>query len=112
LEIILKEFVERHDPVKKAERALARKPQLVSKPVYRDRKRTPVPAALKHAAVQKARGQCSHRDANGQRCANRRYLQIHHCRPVSIGGKHELSNLILLCLEHHHALHSPRQNSL
>ena len=105
LEVMLKDFVKRHDPVKKAERSLKRPAQPVSKPVHRNGKRTPVPAALKHAAVHEANAQCSHINPNGQRCPNRRYLQLHHCKPVAIGGAHELSNLLVLCSQHHRAVH-------
>jgi hypothetical protein len=107
LEEVLKEFVERHDPVKKAERSLQRKRQApVTKLVaYKNGKRTKVPQPLRHEAMKEANGQCSHQEPSGERCPNQRYLEVHHCRPVSIGGEHRLDNLQVLCSSHHRIEH-------
>jgi hypothetical protein len=106
LEEVLKEFVERRDPVKKAERSLARKTKRpVTLPVYRNGKRTAIPRRLVHAAMKEAGGRCSHKPSDGTRCTERRYLQVHHCLPISMGGKHELPNLAVLCSGHHRMRH-------
>jgi hypothetical protein len=111
LEEVLKEFVERHDPVKKAERSLSRKPrQPVTRPPYRNSQRTSIPKPLVHAAMKEAGGKCQEKDPNGKRCTEGRYLQVHHCQPVSLGGKHELSNLIVLCSGHHRGRHFSAQH--
>jgi hypothetical protein len=38
-------------------------------------------------------------------CTRRRFLHAHHVRPWAMGGKSNLDNLIMLCGEHHRALH-------
>jgi hypothetical protein len=38
-------------------------------------------------------------------CRNTRYLDIHHLRFQSLGGKHQTSNLACLCAAHHDMLH-------
>src|SRR5262245_38081306 len=38
-------------------------------------------------------------------CRHARYLEIHHLRFQSAGGKHESSNLLCLCTAHHTLLH-------
>ena len=95
-------FVEHQDPVKKAERAVKRtsKKLLVSKRVYKNSVRTKLPSLLQHQAMLESQGTCTHPG-----CDSRRYLQVHHCEPVSVGGKHELSNLRVLCSLHHKLQH-------
>ncbi|MGQ9554912.1 MAG: HNH endonuclease [Anaerolineae bacterium] len=46
-----------------------------------------------------------------QRCGKRMNLHVHHKKPVSRGGKDELSNLITLCDECHAKQH-PRAKGL
>lgn len=67
--------------------------------------RKPVPAAIRHKLWIKSKGQCSHIDGNQQRCQIRRFLHIHHEKPVAQGGTNELSNLALLCAGHHRVEH-------
>src|SRR5262245_21731193 len=38
-------------------------------------------------------------------CRHARYLEIHHLRFQSAGGKHESSNLLCMCTAHHSLLH-------
>lgn len=66
--------------------------------------RRALPMELKHQVMFRDQGQCRfHR--NGQRCENRRYLEIHHKKPLSQGGSDKLENLVLLCSEHHKTVH-------
>ena len=106
-------YLEKHDPVKKAEQQnmrgkLQTAPQLgpgtiPAKSVSNHRR--PLPASLKHQLMLKHKGQCAHLDQNGRRCQNRRHLDVHHKVEVAKGGLDELTNLTLLCTGHHRAHH-------
>ncbi|MBY0470754.1 HNH endonuclease, partial [bacterium] len=50
--------------------------------------------------------QCTHQQ-EGKRCTERRWLDIHHKKPLSQGGETTLDNLTLLCKGHHQLLHHP-----
>ncbi len=60
---------------------------------------------LKRKVHHKFNSQCSHVDEKGERCAQRRHLDIHHIIPQSKGGTHEEDNLTILCAGHHRAHH-------
>ena len=115
IEAAMEEFVERHDPIKVAERAEKRKVARtnqapVARPVYRNGKRTATPRPIANAALREAQGQCTWLDTNGKRCPNRRYLAKHHRQLVSEGGEHSLPNISVLCSFHHrrhHRLETP-----
>ncbi len=49
--------------------------------------------------------QCTHVDHNGERCTQRRHLDIHHIVPKASGGTDNEANLTLLCAGHHRAHH-------
>ncbi|MCB9084872.1 MAG: HNH endonuclease [Bdellovibrionaceae bacterium] len=68
-------------------------------------KRRPVPAATKHRVILKFAGQCSHVDHQGERCRETKFLEIHHLKPIALGGGDHLENLTLLCSGHHQAQH-------
>lgn len=107
LEEIVALYLKKHDPVKKAERMLA-KPKTLSlrrvpvKPNTRER----VIARTKHEVMKRDEGQCDYRDQRGLRCEQKRWLDVHHVVPVSQGGSNRLDNLIILC-KAHHALQHP-----
>jgi len=63
-------------------------------------KRIPLPAKLKHQVFLRDQGKCS--QAN---CADARWIQIHHIKPVSEGGFNKLENLTTLCWAHHKMIH-------
>jgi len=42
-------------------------------------------------------------------CGSYNWLQVHHVKYRSQGGKHELDNLVLLCKEHHDLVHSNKR---
>jgi hypothetical protein len=75
------------------------------------RKLTPgsrhVPIHVVRAVWERDSSQCTHVDAHGQRCRERRFLTIEHRTPFAVGGTHALDNLCLLC--HAHNLASARQ---
>lgn len=68
-------------------------------------KRKPLSASLKHRVFLKAGGQCTHINPAGKRCRERRFLDIHHIRPLYRGGSDSLENLTLLCSGHHRMVH-------
>ncbi len=110
------EYLKKHDPIKKAQRAQLRgsateartsdSSQDERSPAKKRRRtrRPSLPAATKHHVWLRDRGQCRfHR--HGKRCKNTRYLEVHHKQPVSQGGSHSLDNLVLVCAEHHKTIH-------
>ena len=105
--MMTKLFLERHDPVKKAERASRKaKPASSRKPpAATPASHTPIPAESLHAVNLRDQSQCAHVDARGNRCRQRRHLHIHHIIPRSRGGTHDPSDLITLCSGHHRMEH-------
>jgi hypothetical protein len=115
LQAALKLYIEKMDPQKKAERAQVSKDQ-TKQTTTMDKRSEPVPgqviknqryipAKLQHAVRLRDQGQCALKSANGQRCTERRWLEIHHIQPLADGGVHELKNLALVCRAHHQFLH-------
>lgn len=90
LESLLEHFLEKNDPVRKAQRSFLRKgePSLKSQVALRDR------------------GVCS---VDG--CANTRFLEVHHIRPKARGGGDSLANLTTLCSGHHKVAHTSNSAS-
>lgn len=102
----LQEFCDRHDPVRKAERQknrLRAVPPPVS--VLRNGVRTSIPAEVAHGVNLRDEGRCTYVHAEFGRCYQRRWVQLHHVRPVAHGGTHSLENLTTLCAGHHRQLH-------
>ena len=115
LEVLCRFYLEKKDPIKKAQRQKAKgklgedpndkssQPlKSVSDRLYR---RVPLPAKVKHQIQLRDHGQCTHVDHHGKRCSSKRYLEIHHHKPVSKGGDNSLQNLRLLCSGHHKVHH-------
>ncbi len=105
---VLDDYLQRHDPVRKAERVLAKKPsakRLCALRAQTSSKRTPLPARIKHQVHSRDQGRCTHINANGERCANDRWIELHHVQPVSQGGGNEVENLKTLCGFHHDLIH-------
>ena len=59
-----------------------------------------IPAAVRREVYQRDGGRCAYVDARGLRCAETRYLELHHLRPFAMNGAHEASNLALCCFAH------------
>jgi len=100
LEALAALFLQKEDPVEKARRA--RPARKVSDPKKRE-----IPAALRHLVRLRDQDQCTHVQ-DGKRCEDRKWLDIHHIRPVSEGGPTMLENLTTLCRGHHQLRHSSR----
>jgi hypothetical protein len=54
---------------------------------------------------------CTFTHANGRRCSNTRFLDIHHIKPRATGGTHDPQNLATLCSGHHLQHHSVEEGS-
>lgn len=113
LEVLLKEYLKRSDPVEKANRRSGQQlcPDRVGKPSLKpdltntERTRRPLTAEQKHAVHRRDRGRCTFIDQSGRRCDNQTWLHIHHVRPVQQGGGNEPENLTTLCSAHHDLIH-------
>jgi len=64
------------------------------------------PAELNHQIQLRDEGRCVEIDAQGNRCAQSRWTDIHHIIPVELGGKDTLENLVTLCRGHHQMIHA------
>lgn len=111
---VLEDFLQREDPLKKAQRAIEREKvkrsstlgaQLVPGPVQIPFERTPLTTHLRHQLAIRDHAQCGYADQDGKRCPQRKWLQIHHVIPVSHGGQNQLENLKTLCFAHHQMIH-------
>jgi 5-methylcytosine-specific restriction endonuclease McrA len=100
LDALADSFLEKHDPVRKAER-VAKKiiPQQVSKPVGT------IPARVRHEVNRRDGGQCTYVHPEFGRCRSRQWLDLHHVQPKSRGGLNETANLTTLCTAHHRMGH-------
>ncbi len=135
LEVSLDEYLRRHDPVQKAERAQKRKAgaqalavvdavlgdavavEPIVDPIvaevdgnrkfcaHRKFKRVPLTAAQRHAVFARDQGKCTSLDASGTRCNSDQWIQVHHIVEVARGGGNEPSNLTTLCSFHHDLVH-------
>ncbi|MCC7406321.1 MAG: HNH endonuclease [Bdellovibrionales bacterium] len=68
-------------------------------------KRRPLAAATKHRVFLKFGARCSHINNQGERCSENKFLEVHHVKPLHLGGDDRLENLTLLCLGHHRGVH-------
>ncbi len=118
----LKAYLAQNDPLKKAERSIARKQkseksdsvrahQLASTHPVRQPvtgqvlRRQALPAALIHAVHMRDQRRCTINDKNNTRCGATRWLDIHHVVPRSHGGSDTLENLTTVCSAHHRLIH-------
>ena len=123
LEQMAELFLERKNPVQRAERITQKKrvvaseanqrvsskvPQPIQKaaPAVGRQVRSPIPAAIRHQVMLRDRGECQGKTPQGTRCGCRQWTDIHHIRPVALGGGHEVDNLLTLCSSHHHLIHT------
>lgn len=109
---VMQEFNDRHHPVRKAERALARakrkKVATISKlEPNRPLKRKSLKRIVVHAVNNRDQHQCTYISAAG-RCRQKRWLDHHHIIPVADGGSDEVENLTTLCHAHHKIQHEGR----
>jgi hypothetical protein len=96
-------YLEKKDPVVKAERILTKKESVSLKHVARHTE--DIPARVRHEVHARDQGQCTH-VTNGKRCEGKRWIDIHHIKPRSEGGEHTIANLRTLCSAHHRMEHA------
>jgi hypothetical protein len=75
----------------------------ISIPVHH---REPIPAAILHVINLRDQRKCTFINALGRPCGQTRWVEVHHIKPVSRGGKNTPDNLITLCSGHHRLLHA------
>jgi hypothetical protein len=82
------------------------KPSEMRTPLLELRKARPrVPASLLHQVNFRDQRRCQHTLPDGKRCNQSRWVEVHHLKPVSQGGKNTLENLTTLCWAHHRYAH-------
>ena len=59
-----------------------------------------IPAAVKRAVWFRDRGQCAFVSAQGRRCKERSFLELHHIQPFALGGEGTTANISLRCHQH------------
>lgn len=99
-------YLEKKDPVAKANRVLKKKELFLRRvPGAVHSGRPPIPAKVRHEVIKRDDGQCTHRDSDGKRCEQKRWIDLHHQHPVSQGGKNSVDNISVLCRLHHKMHH-------
>jgi hypothetical protein len=121
LRVALTLYIEKKDPMEKAKRAEIKEVKPVPGQVGSTRasqiskntsaRQNPrfIPAKLEHAVRLRDQGQCTFKTTQGARCTERRWLDIHHVKPLSEGGATTLENLTLICRGHHQVIHCTDQ---
>ncbi|MGZ3723402.1 MAG: HNH endonuclease, partial [Bdellovibrionales bacterium] len=110
LTYVFKEFVERNDPLKKAERAHKRKTAENSARAEKTQPptpsgRTPMTAEEKHTIDLRDQRRCTHIGQDGKRCNEDHWIHYHHIIHVSRGGTNHPDNITTLCSFHHDLVH-------
>ncbi len=103
LDFLTKAYLDKHDPVKKAERNLGS--DRIASPVKPGRA---TPARVTHSVNlrDQRQCQCQYRYPNQQQCQNTRWVESHHQKQVAHEGLSTTDNLITLCSAHHKFQHS------
>jgi 5-methylcytosine-specific restriction endonuclease McrA len=105
IETMVEEYLKRHDPIQKAERAQSRKQKPFARRVQ-NKSRAPIPKATKHEVNLRDKAQCTFiNPTTNLKCTNQRWLEVHHIKPVSLGGENTTNNLTTLCSGHHKTIH-------
>ena len=123
LRACFKAYLDKHDPVRRAERAQERKEKAafdaaanknsarterISEKTGKTAgygKRIPLTAVERHLVNARDKGRCTYVDEKGHRCSEDRWTDIHHIVSVSQGGGNDLENLTTLCGFHHDLVH-------
>lgn len=114
-EMMTRYFLDREDPIRKAERASVRsgKPAMQEKPESRQKSNQKggpasvagirsrrIPHHVVHEVNLRDLGKCQI-----EGCENRRFVDLHHIQPFSEGGTHAAQNLTTVCSQHHNIIH-------
>jgi 5-methylcytosine-specific restriction endonuclease McrA len=113
LQTALEGYLDRQDPLRKAERAEKRKnSQPLAAPDLSQEKsaevkprRPPLTASMRHEINLRDHGQCQTLLPGGKRCGRSRWLSFHHRVPLSHGGRNEVANIATVCGACHSLLH-------
>ena len=108
LEAMLEVYLEVKDPIRRAERVTRKKTRSrVTGHVgpKKSESQESVRASERHLIHLRDHGQCTHTNERGERCENRRWIDIHHIRPRCLGGANTAENLVTLCSAHHRLEH-------
>ena len=117
LERLIESYLERQDPMRRAQRQqargkltmdenkIAKKNSSRVKWIEQRRQRKPLARKLYHQVMLRDGGQCTYKDLRGNRCHQKRFIEIHHIKPLAKGGDDHLENLRLLCHGHHKIQH-------
>jgi len=127
LEKILKEFLDKKDPVRRAERARAGEkskgptkgsldffaPQSptqssMNEPSSRkvpEKHSRYIPQSIQNMVHLRDRGRCQHQLPNGELCKSRRGIHLHHIECFVTEGSHDPENLRTYCGNHHRLIH-------
>jgi len=99
--ILCDAFLERHDPVRRAQR---RKQKRAQREAAGAPERTAatrhVPQPVRDEVFRRDGGRCTFVDSSGRRCDATLNLHVDHVRPFALGGTHEASNLRVMCPAH------------
>ncbi len=100
-------YLEKKDPVAKANRILETKEELSSRRVssQSNNERTAIPASIRHEVTKRDNGQCTYIDQKGKRCEQTKWVDLHHKQAVADGGEHSADNILTLCRQHHRLHH-------
>lgn len=93
LKAVTELYLQRNDPVEKAERNHHRRSTLHVKSRHR------------HEIHRRDRGRCQFRLPDGKICGSSRWIHLHHIKPRAEGGEDSLKNIISLCSAHHRMVH-------
>lgn len=126
--LVFADFIERHDPIRKAERRAKRnankllpskrteilepgalvKTTKVSARAEKFRvsyKRVPLTSEQKRVVDLRDQRRCTHVGRDGKRCNDDHWIHYHHIVLVSEGGTNEPENIVTLCSFHHDLVH-------
>jgi hypothetical protein len=112
LESMCELYLEKKDPVRKAQRAAVRSfpkllvPKAALPSPVENGTRIPIPATLKHLVMQRDQGRCRAKNPDGTACGCGQWIELHHIRPLSQGGTDTLENLVTVCRSHHQIIHA------
>jgi hypothetical protein len=125
-------YIERKDPILKAQRVLAKgknsregqkqtremkkqtpggqkqtrqAKEQTSEGQTQKTKRTPLPAYVQHIVNLRDERRCTHINSRGERCTENKWLDLHHVTHVRDGGTNAPENLRTLCDYHHDLEH-------
>ena len=65
-----------------------------------ERRRGPIPAAVKREVYKRDGGRCTHVGPDGKRCGSRWKLEFHHLEEVALGGRSTVENVTMRCRPH------------